>query len=299
MSMSRYHQPHDTVSEYSEIRSWRSAPLIDRVYVGYGVTVAVLVVLSYLLGTFGWLPHDPDDMDLANMLAGPVTEGHLLGTDYLGRDLLTRIILGIQAYFLPGLLAIAIALSLGAVFGVAAGYRGGRSDTAVSYVTNLVDALPRLVLMLLVIAAFKPGIYLIMVVLGLTSAPTVAMLVKGKILMLRQRNFIESAVALGISPARIILKHILWYNCRALLLIQATLGMAEAVLLETSLSYLGFGVQEPTPSWGNMIQAGANYLLQGNFWVSTAPALAILFTVLGFHLLGDGLNNMFEGKRQR
>jgi peptide/nickel transport system permease protein len=238
-------------------------------------------------------------MDLANMLAAPLTEGHLLGTDYMGRDLQTRLILGIQAYFLPGLLSIVIALALGAALGVLAGYRGGRSETAVTYVTNLVDALPRLVLMLLVIAAFKPGIYTIMVVLGLTSAPTVAMLVQGKILMLRQRNFIESAVALGISPARIILKHILWYNCRALLLIQATLGMAEAVLLETSLSYLGFGVQEPTPSWGNMVQAGANYLLQGNFWVSTAPALAILFTVLGFHLLGDGLNNMFEGKRQR
>jgi len=297
--MSRYHQPHDTVSEYSDIRSWRSAPLIDRVYVGYGLAVVVLVVLSYLLGMFGWLPSDPDDMDLANMLAGPLTESHLLGTDYMGRDLQTRLILGIQAYFLPGLLSIVIALALGAALGVLAGYRGGRSETAVTYVTNLVDALPRLVLMLLVIAAFKPGIYTIMVVLGLTSAPTVAMLVKGKILMLRQRNFIESAVALGISPARIILKHILWYNCRALLLIQATLGMAEAVLLETSLSYLGFGVQEPTPSWGNMVQAGANYLLQGNFWVSTAPALAILFTVLGFHLLGDGLNNMFEGKRQR
>jgi len=297
--MSHYHQPHDTVSEYSDIRSWRSAPLIDRVYVGYGLAVVVLVVLSYLLGMFGWLPSDPDDMDLANMLAGPLTEGHLFGTDYMGRDLQTRLILGIQAYFLPGLLSIVIALVLGAALGVLAGYRGGRSETAVTYVTNLVDALPRLVLMLLVIAAFKPGIYTIMVVLGLTSAPTVAMLVQGKILMLRQRNFIESAVALGISPARIILKHILWYNCRALLLIQATLGMAEAVLLETSLSYLGFGVQEPTPSWGNMVQAGANYLLQGNFWVSTAPALAILFTVLGFHLLGDGLNNMFEGKRQR
>jgi peptide/nickel transport system permease protein len=217
----------------------------------------------------------------------------------MGRDMLTRLILGIQAYFLPGLLSITIALSLGSILGVLAGYRGGRSDAAVGYVTNLVDALPRLVLMLLVIAAFKPGIYTIMAVLGLTSAPTVAMLVKGKIRMLKQRNFIESAVALGISPARIILKHILWYNCRALLLIQATLGMAEAVLLETSLSYLGFGVQEPTPSWGNMVQAGANYLMQGNFWVSTAPALAILFTVLGFHLLGDGLNNMFEGKRQR
>lgn len=295
----RYVQAQEQVSEYSELSPWRRAGAVDRLYVGYGLTVAALVVLSYLLGALGWLPHDPEEMDLQTMMAGPFTEGYLLGTDYLGRDLLTRLVLGIQAYFLPGLLSIAIALTLGAALGVAAGYRGGRAETAVTYVTNLVDALPRLVLMLLVIAAFKPGIYVIMIVVGVTTAPTVATLVKGKILMLKERNFIESAVALGLGPREIILKHILWYNCRAVLLIQATLGMAEAVLIETSLSYLGFGVQEPTPSWGNMVQAGANYLLQGNFWMSSAPALAILATVLGFHLLGDGLNNILEGKRRR
>jgi peptide/nickel transport system permease protein len=295
----RYLQPGDRVSEYSELSAWKTANWVDRVYVAYGLTVAALVVLSYLLGAFKFLPHDPEAMDLDAMMAGPLTGGYLLGTDFMGRDILTRLILGIQAYFLPGLMSIGIALTLGSFLGVAAGYRGGRAETVVSYVSNLVDALPRLVLMLLVIAAFRPSIYTIMAVVGLTSAPTVATLVKDKILMLKQRNFIESAIALGIPPGTIIVKHILWYNCRALLLIQATLGMAEAVLIETSLSYLGFGVQEPTPSWGNMVQAGANYLLQGNFWPSTAPALAILFTVLGFHLLGDGLNNILEGKRQR
>jgi peptide/nickel transport system permease protein len=294
-----YIQASDRISEYSELSAWKTASWVDRVYVAYGVTVAVLVVLSYLLGAFKLLPHDPEAMDLEAMMAGPLSGAYLLGTDFMGRDILTRLILGIQAYFLPGLMSIAIALSLGSLFGVAAGYRGGRAETVVAYVSNLVDALPRLVLMLLVIAAFRPSIYTIMAVVGITSAPTVATLVKDKILMLKQRNFIESAVALGIPPHTIVIKHILWYNCRALLLIQATLGMAEAVLIETSLSYLGFGVQEPTASWGNMVQAGANYLLQGNFWISTAPALAILFTVLGFHLLGDGLNNILEGKRQR
>ena len=101
---------------------------------------------------------------------------------------------------------------------------------------------------------------------------------------------------LGLSTGVIVAKHILWYNCAPLLIIQATLGMAEAILVETSLSYLGFGVQEPTPSWGNMVQAGANYFFQGKFWPSTAPALAILGTILGFHLLGDGLNNILENK---
>jgi peptide/nickel transport system permease protein len=231
------------------------------------------------------------------MIAPPGTAGHPLGTDFMGRDMLSRLIVGIQAYFLPGLLAIFVALVLGTLFGVLAGYRGGRFDTVITYVNNLVDSFPRLVLILLVIAAFKPDIYYIMLVVGFTNVPVVASLIKGKVLFLRQKNFIEADIALGVPTGTIILKHILWHNCRALLIIQATLGMAEAILMETSLSYLGFGVQEPLPSWGNMVQSGANYFMQGKFWPSTAPALAILFTILGFHLLGDGLNNILEGKK--
>jgi len=213
--------------------------------------------------------------------------------------LLSRLIVGIQAYFLPGLLAIAIALVFGSALGVLAGYWGGRMETAITYAMNLVDSFPRLVLILLVIAAFKPDIYYIMIVVGLTNVPVVASLIKGKIHFLKQKNFIEAAVSLGLPNRVIILKHILWHNCKSLLIIQATLGMGEAILMETSLSYLGFGVQEPTPSWGNMVLSGANYFMKGNFWPSTAPALAILFTILGFHLLGDGLNNILEGKRDR
>jgi peptide/nickel transport system permease protein len=267
--------------------------------VGYGLAVVALVLASYLIGAFGWLPHDPRAIDVALINAAPFTPGHLLGTDFLGRDLQARLILGIQAYFLPGLLAIAISLVGGCVLGILAGYRGGPLDTLVTYFANLVDSFPRLVLILLVIAAFKPDIYYIMVVVGITGMPVIANLVAGKIAFLRQKSFIEAAHALGLPAHSVILKHILWLNCRAVLVIQATLGMAEAILIETSLSYLGFGVQEPTPSWGNMVQAGANYFLQGNFWPSTAPALAILATILGFQLLGDGLNNLLEGKRRR
>jgi peptide/nickel transport system permease protein len=213
--------------------------------------------------------------------------------------MLTRLILGIQAYFLPGLFAISIALIFGTLFGVLAGYRGGKFETIITFGANLIDSFPRLVLILLVIAAFKPDIWYIMMVVGITNIPAVASLIRGKIQFLRQKNFIEAAVALGLPTKTIVFKHIIWHNCKALLIIQATLGMGEAILMETSLSYLGFGVQEPTPSWGNMVQAGSNYFMQGNFWPSTAPALAILFTILGFHLLGDGLNNLLEGKRGR
>ena len=275
----------------------RANPL-DLVYVGYGLAIVALVFVSYLIGTLGWLPHDPRAMNVALINAAPFTPGHLLGTDFLGRDLQSRLILGIQAYFLPGLLAIAISLVGGSVLGILAGYRGGGWEILVSYFSNLLDSFPRLVLILLVIAAFKPDIYYVMVVVGITGMPVIANLVAGKIAFLRQKSFIEAAHALGLPAHTVILKHILWLNCRAALVIQATLGMAEAILIETSLSYLGFGVQEPTPSWGNMVQAGSNYFLQGNFWPSTAPALAILATILGFQVLGDGLNNLLEGKRR-
>jgi peptide/nickel transport system permease protein len=295
----RYLQTPGPVGEFSALPLLQRAETLDLVYVGYGLLILALVLASYLLGALGWLPADPRAMNVELINAAPFTAGHPLGTDFLGRDLQARLILGIQAYFLPGLLAIAIAVAGGAVLGVLAGYKGGWLAAVITYFDNLLDSFPRLVLILLVIAAFKPDIYAIMVVVGITGMPVTSNLIAGKISFLRQKNFIEAAHALGLPAHTVILKHILWLNCRALLVIQATLGMAEAILVETSLSYLGFGVQEPTPSWGNMVQAGANYFLQGNFWPSTAPALAILATILGFQLLGDGLNNVLEGKRRR
>jgi peptide/nickel transport system permease protein len=297
--MRRYVQTPGPIGEFSELALRQRAEPLDLVYVGYGLLVVAVVVASYMLGAFGWLPDDPQAMNVGLINAAPFTSGHVLGTDFLGRDLQARLILGIQAYFLPGLLAITISVVCGSILGILTGYRGGWFDTIITYFDNLLDSFPRLVLILLVIAAFKPDIYYIMVVVGITGMPVIANLIAGKIAFLRQKSFIEAAHALGLPAHTVILKHILWLNCRALLVIQATLGMGEAILVETSLSYLGFGVQEPTPSWGNMVQAGANYFLQGNFWPSTAPALAILATILGFQLLGDGLNNLLEGKRRR
>jgi peptide/nickel transport system permease protein len=295
--MKTYSQITGEISELSDLPFWKKTDAVDLAYVGYGLLIVTLVVSSYILGSFHLLTRDPQDINLELILAPPGTPGHILGTDFMGRDMLSRLIVGIQAYFLPGLLSIFVSLVFGSIFGVLAGYWGRRLDTIITYSNNLVDSFPRLVLILLVIAAFKPNIYYIMLIVGLTNVPVVVSLIKGKILFLRQKNFIEADIALGLPTSTIILKHILWHNCRSLLIIRATLGMAEAILMETSLSYLGFGVQEPTPSWGNMVQSGANYFLQGKFWPSTAPALAILFTILGFHLLGDGLNNILEGKK--
>jgi peptide/nickel transport system permease protein len=295
--MKKYSQYTIEVGDLSEVSFWKKADTVDLLYVGYGFFIVLLVLGSYILGAFNLLPYNPQEINLELLMAPPNTGGHLLGTDFMGRDILSRLIIGIQAYFLPGLLAIAIALTAGTIFGVLAGYWGRGLDTSTTYINNLLNSFPRLVLLLLMVAAFKPDIYTIMIVLGITNIPAVASLIRSKILFLQQKNFIEAAVALGLKNRSIIFKHILWHNCRSVLIIQATIGMAEAILMETSLSYLGFGVQEPTPSWGNMVQAGANYFMQGKFWPSTAPALAILLTILGFHLLGDGLNNMLEEKR--
>lgn len=295
--MKRYTQVSGKVLDFSDLPFWKKTDTKDLLYVGYGLLVLALVVISYLMGALNLMPGDPQEMNLSLLLAPPGTSGHLLGTDFMGRDILSRLILGIQAYFLPGLLAISIALFFGTLVGVLSGFWGGFLDTVSNYFSNLVDSFPRLVIILLVVAAFKPNMFFIMIVVGITNIPVVALLIKDKILFLKQKNYIEAATALGLGNRVIILKHILWHNCRSVLIIQATLGLAEAILIESSLSYLGFGVQEPVPSWGNMVQAGANYFMQGNFWPSTAPALAILFTILGLHLLGDGLNNILEWKR--
>lgn len=294
--MTRYRQRAGDIGELSDRPLWKTANVLDVASVGYGLLIVILVLVSYALGAFRWLPHDPEQISVSLLNAPPGSAGHVLGTDFLGRDILSRLIVGIQAYFLPGLLAVGISLVVGTALGALAGYRRGKTAMLVTYFNNLVDSFPRLVLILLVIAAFKPDIYYIMVVVGVAGVPTVASLIAGKIAFLRQKNFIEAAHVLGLPAYVIILKHILWHHCTPVLVIQATIGMGEAILIETSLSYLGFGVQEPTPSWGNMVQAGANYFFQGKFWPSTAPALAILFTILGFHLLGDGLNRILEGQ---
>src|SRR5687768_12564482 len=174
------------------------ADVLDLVYVGYGLLVVALVLASYLLGAFGWLPHDPQAVNIGLINAAPFTPGHLLGTDFLGRDLQARLILGTQAYFLPGLLAITISVVGGSALGILAGYRAGWADTLITYFDNLLDSFPRLVLILLVIAAFKPDIYYVMVVVGITGMPVIANLIAGKIAFLRQKNFIEAAHALGL-----------------------------------------------------------------------------------------------------
>src|SRR5207302_8775026 len=175
-------------------------------------------LVSCVLGACRWLAYDPEHIRVDLLNAAPGSAGHLLGTDVLGRDILSRLIVSIQAYFLPGLIASVISLVLGTTLGTAAAYRGGKVEVLVTYFNNLVDSFPRLVLILLVIAAFKADIYYVMLVVGITGAPAIASLIAGKIQFLRTKSFIEAAHVLGLSTGVIVAKHILWYNCAPLLI---------------------------------------------------------------------------------
>jgi peptide/nickel transport system permease protein len=288
--LSRFVELTAEPTAWQRLRSWPPSRTVAAVF---GTGMAALVVSAYLCSILGLLPRDPDAMDLAVVNALPSAE-HPLGTDFVGRDLLSRIMVGTQAFFLPGLLSVSVSLVFGALFGILAGFWAERFGTVVGLLLQLLESLPKLVLILVVIALFRPDIYLILLVVGITNIPAAAELLRARIAVLRRKSFIEAATALGLPPSRIILKHVLWLHGRGLVLIQATIGMGEAILLETSLSYLGFGVQEPKPSWGNMVGLGKDYFLRGELWISTVPALAILLTVLGFHLLGDTLLERLE-----
>jgi peptide/nickel transport system permease protein len=275
-------------SRPSGLRRVRGWPAARTIAITYGITIVLAVTAAYLCSISGVLPHDPEALDLSAINALPSTE-HTLGTDFVGRDLLARIMVGTQAFFLPGLLAVGVSLLFGGLLGVLIGFWPSRFGTPVGLLMQLLEALPKLVVVLLVIALFQPDIYLILLVVGITNIPATAELLRARIAVLRRKSYIEAALALGVHPAKVILKHVIWLHGRALVLVQATLGMGEAILIETALSYLGFGVQEPTPSWGNMVALGKDYFFRGEMWISTAPALAILLTILGFHLLGDAL----------
>jgi peptide/nickel transport system permease protein len=265
--------------------------------IGAGGLVVLLLALAVPLARCGLLGPDPDAVDLGAMLEAP-GRAHPLGTDALGRDVLARLMAGAGASLLPGLLSVAIALALGLPAGLAAGYLAGSwVERGVTFALQLVDAVPRFVLFLVVIAAWKPSIFAIMAVAGATAAPGVAGHVATRVRLLAAKGHVEAARALGLTRRAILGRHVLWNHCRSIVLIQASLLMGEAVLIETALSYLGFGVQEPAASWGNMVAMGKDHFFGGALHLAVAPAAAIVLAVTGFHLLGDGLARALDRRR--
>lgn len=222
----------------------------------------------------------------------PPSSHHLLGTDHLSRDILTRILYGARISLTIGFLAVAISITLGSLLGALAGYLGGWVDTLIMRFVDMVLAFPRVVLLIVLVALFEPSIYLIVGALALTQWPSTTRIVRGEILSLREREFAEAARALGFSTPRIIFRHLL-PNALAPIIVAATLGIGNTIVLEAGISFLGLGVQPPTPSWGNMVSDGRDYLLNA-WWIATFPGLAIVLVVLGFNLVGDGVRDAMD-----
>lgn len=222
---------------------------------------------------------------------------HPLGTDHFARDVLSRLLYGARVSLSIGLIAVGIAVTIGTVLGAVSGFLGGAIDAVVMRVVDMVIAFPRLVLLIAIIALFQPSIFLIVVVLGLTQWPHVTRIVRGEVLSVREREFVEAGTALGFSRLRILGRHVV-PNILGPVIVAASLGIGDTIVVEAGLSFLGIGVQPPTPSWGTMIADGRNHLL-GGWWISTFAGLAIVVVVLAFNLAGDGLRDALDPRGRR
>jgi len=254
---------------------------------------AAIIVLIALLAPY-LAPYDPLAIDVEHVLEPPSFR-HPLGTDLLGRDLLSRMIYGTRVSLEVGLVAVGISLGVGTILGALAGYYGGWVDTIISRLIDIMLCFPSIFLILAVIAYLEPSILNIMIVIGLTSWMGVARLVRAEFLSLREREFVLSAKLAGASDLRIIFHHLL-PNALPPILVAATLGIGNAILIESALSFLGLGVQPPTPSWGNLLTEGKS-CLEVAWWLSVFPGLAILFTVLTFNLLGETLQEVTNPRK--
>jgi peptide/nickel transport system permease protein len=236
-------------------------------------------------------PFDPEAINVDAILQPPSAE-HPLGTDALGRDVFSRMLYGARISLWVGFVAVGLSVSIGLSLGLVAGYAGGLVDEVVMRLVDVMLCFPSFFLILAVIAFLEPSLVNIMGVIGLTSWMGVARLVRAETLTLKSRDFVLSARVAGASPLRILAVHIL-PNALAPVLVSATLGVAGAILVESSLSFLGLGVQPPTPSWGNMLMEGRE-VMEIAPWLSVFPGLAILFTVLGYNLLGESLRDILD-----
>ncbi|HET7004082.1 MAG TPA: ABC transporter permease [Candidatus Binatia bacterium] len=258
-----------------------------------GGAVILLLLLVAALGAPVLAPYNPLRQDLANDLVA-YSADHLLGTDKLGRDILSRTLYGARISLTVGFATVALSLAIGLLAGSLAGYLGGWVDLLLMRFVDILLAFPGILLAIAFTAVLGPGLDHVILALCLIGWTGYARLVRGEIIALREREFIQAARALGGSPRRIIVRHLL-PNLLAPLLIQATFGLAAAIIAEGSLSFLGLGVEAPTPSWGSMLNDGRQFLLVAPH-LTTYPGLAIMITVFALNLVGDGLQERFQGR---
>ena len=257
-----------------------------------GVSVVVLVTLAALLAPV-IARHDPFAIDLAGQLARPSAE-HWMGTDVQGRDVWARLVYGARVSLAVGIISQSIALLIGVTLGLVAGYYGRWVDEVVMRLADVTLAFPTLLLLIAMVAALQPSMPVVFATIGIVGWAGMARLVRGQVLVVRQLEYVQAVRALGAVDRRIVLRHVL-PNVIAPVVIAATLGVAGAMMAEAALSFLGLGVQPPTPSWGAMIADGRDLTqLRNSPWTSVFPGLAIGASVLGFNLLGDSLRDALD-----
>jgi peptide/nickel transport system permease protein len=262
----------------------------------FGLVVVLAVMLAAAAAPLV-APFDPLDQDIGQRLREPGwqdTQGrvHALGTDHLGRDILSRIIFGSRIALLVGLAAVVISGVLGMIIGLVAGYFGGRTDDFLMRLADIQLAFPFILLAIAIIGVLGPSLRNIIIVIGVSSWVVYARVVRGEVLSIREREYVHAAVALGSRHWRVLMTHVL-PNTFTPWLVVATLDMARVIVIESALSFLGLGVQPPTPTWGGMLADGRVYLSTA-WWLATFPGLAILITVLGINLFGDGLRDTLD-----
>ncbi|MDN5332402.1 MAG: peptide/nickel transport system permease protein [Tepidanaerobacteraceae bacterium] len=266
------------------------------------VVIIFLIIVAVMAPAIS--PADPIKTDLPNRLKPPGAPSaickngvYILGSDEFGRDILSRVIYGTRISLSVGIISQAIVTVIGVTMGALAGYYGGMMDMLVMRTADILFAFPELLFYIGVMFALGPSIYNIFIALALIGWAGVARLVRSQVLYLREMEYVEAARAQGLSDARIILRHIL-PNCMGPIIVSVTMGIPGAILSEATLSFLGLGVQPPTPSWGNMIYAARAYMLS-NPWYSVWPGIAIMVTVFAFNLLGDGLRDALDPRLKR
>jgi peptide/nickel transport system permease protein len=272
----------------------RSRIIRDRLLANrLGLVGAGIILFLLFIAAFGpWIaPKDPLEMILADQFLPPSRE-HWMGTDDFGRDIMSRLIYGTRQSLMVGVVSVTIGAVVGMTVGLLAGYFGGAFDMASQRIIDVMLAFPDLLLALAIVAVLGPSLINVMIAVGVGSIPLYARLIRGQVLSLKQKEYVESAHASGAKSPRIIFVHIL-PNSLSPLIVVASLGFAGAVLTGAALSFIGMGAQPPSPEWGAMLSSGRSYL-RHEWWIATFPGLALAITAFGFNLLGDGLRDALD-----
>jgi len=269
-------------------RMWRTFKRNRTALVG---AIGVIVIL--LLAIFGpfFMPYDPIEQHLLDQLKPPSARFRF-GTDVFGRDVLSRVILGTRFSLMVGLTSVMIAVVLGVPLGILAGYKGGLIDTGITRMVDILMSFPVLILGLMLRAAIGGGFIGLVLAIGIAITPRFIRLARGPTLSIKEKEYIESAKALGMSEVRLMFRHIM-PNVMGDVAVMSTLWIALAIRLEANLSFIGIGIPPPTPSWGEMIRSGVDFLTNAP-WISTIPGIFILFTVMSFNMIGDGIRDIID-----